>query len=163
MKALFLIPIMFLSTLSYADVAGNVQVEQAFARAAIQQQRNSAAFMKITNSADTAAITYAKSPVADIVELHTHINDNGVMRMRKIKQIDLPASQMVELKSGGLHVMLLGLNRDLKEGEQIEVTLGFNDKSEKVLSVPVRMMKMRMKKDMHGHGMKSDKPKLMTH
>ena len=146
-----------------ADVAKDVVIDQAFARAAIQQQRNSAAFMQVTNHGSPAAIVYAKSPVAEIVELHTHINDKGVMRMRKIKQIDLPLNIMVQLKPGGLHIMLLGLKRDLKPGDQVSVTLGFDDGSEKILQVPVQKMMMRMKKNMKEHKMDGSLPKLMTH
>jgi len=163
MKYLLSMVLLLLSFSSSADVAEEVVVDQAFARAAIQQQRNSAAFMKITSPVNASAIVYAKSPVADIVELHTHINDNGVMRMRKINQIDLPTNQMVSLQPGGLHIMLLGLNRDLKPGEKVDVKLGFSDGSEKDLSVPVQMVKMGKMKGMKGHDMSDGKPMKMTH
>ncbi|MDJ0880018.1 MAG: copper chaperone PCu(A)C [Gammaproteobacteria bacterium] len=143
-----------------ADVAAVITIEDPFARAAIQQQRNSAAFMKLGNKGADAAIVYAKSPVADIVELHTHVNDQGVMRMRKIERIELPAQQTVTLKPGGLHVMLLGLNQDLKVGQTIEVTLGFSDSSEKTIEVPVKMVQRPM---MKGHGKNHDKKQMMTH
>jgi len=163
MKSLLIIPLLLLSASINADVAKDIVIEQPFARAAIQQQRNSAAFMKVTNHGSDTSIVYAKSPVAKIVELHTHINDNGVMRMRKIKQIDLPTNKMVQLKPGGLHIMLLGLNRDLKPGDEANVTLGFDDGSEKTLSVPVQRMNMSMMKSMKGHKNDGSLPKLMTH
>lgn len=163
MKSLSLWSLALVASSVIADVSQNVTIEQPFARAAIQQQRNSAAFMKITNTGERSAIVFAKSPVAGIVELHTHIHDNGVMRMRKIKQIDLPTGQAVSLQPGGLHVMLLGLNRDLKPGEQVEITLGFKDGSEKSLQIPVQMMKMGKMKGMKGNKMKGDKPMVMTH
>ena len=163
MKSLFLMSLVLVSFSVFADVAKDVVIDQSFARAAIQQQRNSAAFMKIKNQGSPASIVYAKSPVAKIVELHTHINDKGVMRMRKIKQIDLPTNIVVQLKPGGLHIMLLGLNRDLKPGEQVSVTLGFGDGSEKTLQVPVQRMMMRMKKNMEAHKMNGSLPKLISH
>jgi len=159
MKTTLMLMLTWLPAIALADVAANIIVEQPFARAAMQQQRNSAAFMQLTNRGDAAHVDSAKSPVADIVELHTHINDQGVMRMRKIERIDLPAQQAVMLKPGGLHVMLLGLNRDLQVGEEIEVTLVFSDGSEKRLLVPVKMMQMGK---MKGHG-KHDKSKMMGH
>ena len=163
MKSIFIMSLILVSFPVIAEVAKDVVIEQPFARAAIQQQRNSAAFMKITNKGAPASIVYAKSPVAKIVELHTHINDKGVMRMRKIKQIDLPSNTVVKLKPGGLHIMLLGLNRDLKPGEKVSVTLGFDDDSEKTLQVPVQRMKMRMKKSMEAHKVNGSLPKLISH
>ncbi len=163
MKSLLVLSLAFFASSVLADVAQSVDIDKSFARAAIKQQRNSAAFMDITNKGSQSAVVYAKSPVANIVELHTHINDNGVMRMRKIKQIDLPAKKMVQLKPGGLHVMLLGLNRDLKPGDEIDVTLGFADGSEKSLKVPVQNMMMKMKKNMDGHKVDGSLPKLMNH
>lgn len=145
---LFLLAAMSVPVL--ADVANSIRIDNAFARAAIQQQRNSAAFMTLVNSGDAARIVSAKSPVARIVELHTHIDDRGVMRMRKIDSIDLPAGEQVVLKPGGLHVMLLGLNRDLKVDDSIALTLGFNDGSERVLKLPVRKVMMHHKMRMHG-------------
>ncbi len=133
-------------------VSADIVIEDSFVRAAIKQQRNSAAFMSITNqSASDLAVVKAQSPVADIVELHTHTNDNGVMRMRQISQIDLPAGQQVVLQPGGLHVMLLGLTQDLKVGDQIDITLILSDMSEKKIVVPVKQMMMRKKMMQHSN------------
>ena len=163
MKSLFILLLVLLSLSAVADVAKNVNVEQSYVRSAIQQQRNSAAFMNITNQGGQVAIVYAKSPVAKIVELHTHIHDNGVMRMRKIEQIDLPTGKVIQLQPGGLHIMLLGLTRDLMPGDQIDVTLGFDDGSEKALKVPVQNMMKQQKKNMKRHKMDGTMPPMMTH
>ena len=163
MKLRLLLPFLLISA-AQADVATDVVIEQPFARAAIQQQRNSAAFMTITNPGADAQIVAASSPVAEVVELHTHINDNGVMRMRKIEKIDLPSAQAVMLKPGGLHVMLLGLNRDLNIGEQIDVTLEFSDGSQKQLQVPVQKVVRPAMKHMSGQKMHDGSmPMKMSH
>ena len=163
MKSLVLLSLFLLSFTAHADVAKNVNVEQSYVRSAIQQQRNSAAFMNLTNQGAQGAIVNAKSTVAKIVELHTHINDSGVMRMRKIEQIDLPTDKVIKLQPGGLHIMLLGLNRDLKPGDRVDVTLGFDDGSEKVLQVPVQNMMMQMKKNMNTHKVDGSIPVMVTH
>ncbi|MDJ0833439.1 MAG: copper chaperone PCu(A)C [Gammaproteobacteria bacterium] len=152
MKYLALIWLL-LSQAVLADAAQNVVIDKPFARAAMQQQKNSAAFMQIINQGQPAAIVNARSSVSEIVELHTHINDNGVMRMRKIPQIDLPHGQMVKLKPGGLHVMFIKLKRDLNVGDMIDVTLVFDDGSEKALELPVHKVMMKHK-GMSGHGKK---------
>ncbi len=152
-KMLFLLALAFSASV-LADAATTVMVEKPFARKAIKAQRNSAAFMTLHNNGPAVAVVAAESPVAEIVELHTHVHDNGVMRMRKIDKIELPAGGEVTLQPGGLHVMLLGLKQDLNEGERISVTLKFSDGSSKTIEAPVRMVmrpKMKgMKHDMKG-------------
>ena len=163
MKFILIASLMLFSAVASADMAQQVDINKPYARAAIMQQRNSAAFMSIQNKGGDASLVSAQSPVAKIVELHTHINDKGVMRMRKIPQIDLPENQTVTLQPGGLHIMLLGLNRDLKPGEEIDVTLGFSDGSEKQLKVPVQKMMMHRMKNMQKHKMDGSMPAIITH
>ena len=163
MKFILIASLMLFSAVASADMAQQVDINKPYARAAIMQQRNSAAFMSIQNKGADASLVSAQSPVAKIVELHTHINDKGVMRMRKIPQIELPKNQTVTLQPGGLHIMLLGLNRDLKPGEEIDVTLGFSDGSEKQLKVPVQKMMMQRMKNMQKHKMDGSMPSMMTH
>jgi copper(I)-binding protein len=98
----------------------------------------SGAFLTLHNK-DTAehTVVAAESPVAKAVELHTHTNDNGVMRMRKIDSITVPAGGMTMLKPGGLHIMFIGLNRALNAGDSVPLTLVFADGSRIALDVPV--------------------------
>lgn len=121
-----------------ADMAHQVNADKPYARAALKVQGNSICFMDLNNLGEDAAVVNATSSVANIVELHTHVNDNGVLRMRKIDSIDLPANQTVELKPGGLHVMLIGLRRDLKVDDYIDLGLEFEDGSVKSMQIPVR-------------------------
>ncbi|MCU0490707.1 MAG: copper chaperone PCu(A)C [Chloroflexaceae bacterium] len=84
----------------------------------------SAAYFTIANSSGTAdALVRAASDVAETVELHTVEMQNDVMQMRPVNQIDIPARGEVELKPGGFHVMLIGLKRDLKVGDTVNLTL----------------------------------------
>lgn len=128
------------STLVLADgVADQVTVQGAYVRAVPPGLTNSAAFMTLNNT-DTSEhkLVAAESPVSEVVELHTHINDNGVMRMRRVENIPVPAEGVTELKPGGLHVMLIGLQRQLKPGEQVDLTLVFEDGSKTRLQAPVK-------------------------
>ncbi len=163
MKLLLIMTLFWSSFSASADMATDIDIEQSFIRAAIKQQRNSAVYMTIINQGKAASIVSAKSPAAKIVELHTHIHDKGIMRMRKIKQIELPPGKIVQLKPGGLHIMLLGLNRDLKPGDQIDVTLAFDDGSEKVFPVHVQRRLVPTRKDVKARKMDGRLPRLMTH
>ncbi|MDX2158130.1 MAG: copper chaperone PCu(A)C [Hyphomicrobiaceae bacterium] len=116
---------------------GAVTVSTPWARATPGGAKIGAAFLEISSGAGGDAVVSASSPVAGKVELHTHANDGGVMRMRQIEAIDVPASGKVTLKPGGLHIMLMDLKQPLKEGEAIDLTLSFRKAGEVKVQVPV--------------------------
>lgn len=118
-----------------------VSVSDAYARAVPPGQPNSAVFLTLSNaSGEPQALVSAASPVADAVELHTHINDGGMMRMRRVERIEVPAGESVSLKPGGLHVMLIGLKQNLQPGDQVDLTLTFEDGAQTRVEAPVRMV-----------------------
>lgn len=119
--------------------ADAVKAENAFIRAVPPGQANSAAFLTLINGSSAPhSLKSATSPVANTVELHTHTNNNGVMEMRQVPQIDVPAKGQVTLAPGGLHIMLIGLKQDLKPGETASVTLNFEDGSTAVVDAPIK-------------------------
>jgi copper(I)-binding protein len=122
-----------------AKAADAVKAENPFVRAVPPGQPNSAAFMVLNNSSAVAhQVVSATSPVANTVELHTHTNNNGVMEMRQIPQIDVPANGKAVLAPGGLHIMLIELRQELKAGESVAVTLTFEDGSTAVVDAPIQ-------------------------
>ncbi len=140
--------------LSAAGFADQAEVADPYVRAVPPGQMNSASFMTIRNpSADDRALVAAASPAAEVVELHTHTLENGMMRMRKIERIDLPAGQSVQLQPGGLHVMLIGLTGALKPDTAVDLTLEFDDGSRTTLQAPVRKVQMGMMPMQHGGAM----------
>jgi copper(I)-binding protein len=111
--------------LAAAQQAAPVSVTAPWTRAA-GAGGNGAGFMAIRNTGSTPdRLLEARAAIARTVELHTHIRDGDVMRMRPVQAIDLPPGQTVTLQPGGLHVMLIGLNAPLRQGEEIPVTLVF--------------------------------------
>lgn len=99
-------------------------VSGAYAHPTIGTMNMGTAFFDITNNVDKAdAIISAETPIAGRTELHEHIHENGVMRMRMVEEVALPAKQTVQLKSGGLHVMLFDLQQKLKVGDSFPLTL----------------------------------------
>lgn len=128
-----------------------VEVEEPYVRAVPAGQPNSAAFMTLVNDSMTAyKLKSASSPVAETVELHTHTNNNGVMEMRKIDEIEIPAGGKVELKPGGLHIMLIGLKQELKVGEEVEITLNYADGSSEKVEAEIK--EVTPPAGMGGHG-----------
>ncbi|WP_322488508.1 copper chaperone PCu(A)C [Chloroflexus sp.] len=98
----------------------------------------SAAYMVLVNNGATDAIVKAESDVAKSVELHNVIMENNVMQMRQVEAIEVPANGQVELKPGSYHVMLIGLNRDLKEGEEVLIKLTTRSGQTIEVKAPVR-------------------------
>jgi len=136
-----------LSSGLYAGTAAeDVQAEGAYARAVPPGQPNSAAFVSLTNKSDADhALVAAESSASKVVELHTHLLEEGMMKMRPVAKIDLPAGETVELQPGGLHLMLIDLARQLSPGEEVSITLVFEDGSRTSLKVPVKTVQQTMK------------------
>lgn len=140
-----------LSIASIAAVFGaDIEIDGAYARASIPNVPNSAAFFVIKNNSDKdIAITSANSDIAEKNELHTHIKENKMMKMMKIEKLVVPAKSSLELKSGGDHVMLIGLKKELKAGDEISLELSFSDGDKKKIKVPVKDLASTMHKMQH--------------
>jgi periplasmic copper chaperone A len=101
-----------------------------------------AAYMTLANEGDhDLTVVAAESPVAGTVELHEHLQDAaGVMRMRQVASLPLPAGGTLTMEPGGLHVMLIDLLRPLAEGDAVPVTLRFADGQSAEVAAEVRRM-----------------------
>ena len=115
-----------------------ITVDKPWIRATAPGQTVSGAFMTLVNGSATA---YALSGVgfsgAGTVEIHQTSMTDGVMRMRKVSHIDIPANGSAELKPGSFHIMLIGLEKELKAGTVESLTLTFSDDSQKTIKTPV--------------------------
>lgn len=138
---------------------GDLTIDAAWARPSIGKRGNSAAYMTITNKGGTADTLIAVStPQAGKVELHTHIRDGDIMRMRQVKDgVPVPAHGSVALKPGSYHVMLMKLSSPIKKGAMLPLTLTFEKAGTVTLHASVTMapaMKGHGHKGMKGHGHK---------
>ena len=126
-------------------------VSDAWARATVPQQKSSGAFMTLTASTDSKLLSVA-SPVAKTVQVHQMTMENDVMKMGEVDSVALPAGKAVSLDPNGYHVMLMDLNQQLKEGEQVPLTLVIEDAKgqQQTLEIkaPVRALNAEA---MHGH------------
>lgn len=144
---------------SAADAGDGIALARAWARATPAGAPAGAAFLSIENTgAEADAVVAASAPVAGVAELHTHAMDGAVMKMRKVERIEVPAHGAVELKPGGLHVMLIGLAEPLVPGRTFPLTLTFEKAGAVEVPVTVREIGARAPEDSapaHGHaGMK---------
>ena len=107
---------------AHAQAAAVVQVEGAWVRPTVPGQKGTGAFMRITAREGMRLMSVA-SPVAGVVEVHEMKMEGGVMKMRAVPSLELPAGQTVELKPGGYHVMLMELRQTLQPGQSVPLTL----------------------------------------
>ena len=107
-----------------------MQIEKPWARATAPGARVAGGYLLIRNQGAADRLVAASSPAAARVELHVHINDNGVMKMRQVRGYDVPAKGEFELKPGGAHLMFLDIRRPFTEGEKLPVTLKFEKAGE---------------------------------
>ena len=123
-----------------AALAGGIQAERAWARETVAGMSMGGVFLNLKNDgAREDTLTGGQSPISNKVEVHTHINDNGVMRMRELAgSLALPKGQTVTLKPGSYHIMLMGLKAPLKAGETFPLTLKFKHAPAKTIQVTVQ-------------------------
>jgi periplasmic copper chaperone A len=105
-----------------AAAAQPVTVNDAWVRAPAPGQKVAAAYMELTSRVNLSLVAVA-SPAAAAVELHNTAVEGGVMKMRPVGRIELPAGKAVKLAPGGLHAMLVDLKRPLKAGDKVQLTL----------------------------------------
>jgi copper(I)-binding protein len=114
-----------------------VRVDEPWVRTTVPEQKSTGAFMALT-SVKGGKLVSATSPVATTVEVHEMKMEGDIMRMRAVDALALPAGQRVDLKSGGYHMMLLGLKHPVKAGDVVPITLVVEDAAGKRENVEVR-------------------------
>ena len=144
--------------------AGSITISDPFARASAGRATAGGGFFKITNSGEADRLVAASADVGAKTELHTHIREGDVMKMREVEAIDVPANGSVELKPGSFHVMFMKLKGPLTEGSSFPLELTFEKAGKLTIEVPVAKVGSKMAPEMkhdhsgHDHG-KMDKKK----
>ncbi len=137
---------------TFAVPAANAQttVKEPWVRATVAQQKATGAFMQLT-SAQGGKLISAQSPAAGVVEVHEMAMDGNVMKMRAVNSLELPAGKAVDLKPGGLHVMLMDLKQQMKAGDSVPLTLVIEGKDGKRETVEVKAQVKALGGADHGH------------
>lgn len=109
-----------------APALAQVAIDNPWARATAPGARVAGGYMTIRNSASAPdRLIGASSSSAARVELHVHVREGDVMKMREVQGYDVPATGAFELKPGGAHLMFVEIRRPFAEGEKVPVTLKF--------------------------------------
>ena len=130
------------------SAADNVTANDPYVRLAAPGQKVTGGFVVFKNSDDKDhKIVKAANSASNVTELHTHTMEDGMMKMRPVKDIEIKAKGETALKPGDLHIMLIDLKQELKEGENVAITVTFEDGSSKKFDAPVKkpqaMMQMK--------------------
>lgn len=86
-------------------------------------------------SKQAATLVGFSSPACKTAELHSMTHEGGMMKMREVKEVALPAGKRVSLGESGYHLMLIGLKAPLKEGEAVPLTLNFRLANKRVVKI----------------------------
>lgn len=113
-------------------------IESAWARASAGMAWTGAGFLTIRNEGAADRLVGASAGVSRKVEIHTHVMDGAVMRMRRVDAVPVAASATTTLKPGGDHLMFVGLHAPLEEGGRFPVTLTFERAGAVTVTMEVR-------------------------
>lgn len=138
MKPYLLAVLAVFSVVVQAQPSASIDVSSAWARPTVEGQSGTGAFMRLL-SKDGARVVGASSEVAGVVEIHEMVLQGNVMRMRPIDGLALPPGELVELKPGGHHMMLMDLKRALRNGEKIKVDLRVETRDRKLVTQPIEI------------------------
>ncbi len=116
--------------------AGSVEVQLPWARATTA--KNGACYVSLkTGTPDVLKSASVAPDLCERVELHNHIEEAGVMKMRRVKEMPLSSEKPLVMKPGGYHIMLIGLKRPLQVGERFPLKLIFQEAGEIEVTIPV--------------------------
>lgn len=138
--------------------AAHVHAENAWARASVQGQQATGAFVQLT-AKEPLRLVGVETPAAELGEIHEMKMEGDVMRMRAIDELELPKGQLVELKPGGYHLMFQQLKAPLQDGSEVPVSLVFKDGKGEISRLHLKVPVLRVapkgatgSAPAHGHG-----------
>ncbi len=126
-----------LTAAAHSFKVGDIDIGHPNARPTRAGQTVGGGYLLLSNGGAADRLVSASTAVAASVEMHSMSMDGDVMRMRQLDAIELPAGQVVELKSGGFHLMLIGLKQPLRAGSKFPLTLNFEKAGAVVVTVHV--------------------------
>lgn len=129
-----------MASLLFAVIAqADIVISDGWVKRPVGNVKNTAAFMTLTNTGDRDVnVVAARSPLAMITEIHLMKHAQGVMRMRPVPHVTIPADGKVKLEAGGLHIMMMGLKEELTAGRLVSIELELKDGKRILQNLSVR-------------------------
>lgn len=116
---------------------GALTITEAWIRATPPGARTAAAYLTMTNFGTADRLLGGMTPLARSLEVHTHVNEGGMLRMVRVAELELPAGESVRLAPGGLHLMLVDVAEPLIAGARVALSLRFAVAGTLEIEVPV--------------------------
>ncbi|PWN07913.1 copper chaperone PCu(A)C [Rhodohalobacter mucosus] len=117
-----------------------IQIEEAWARPAFEGRMSAAYFLLTNFESEPDTLLSVDSDAALVVEMHeSYESEEGLMGMREVNNVLIPAQSSLRFQQGGLHIMLIQVTQTLEDGDSFYLTLDFARAGEKTISVPVRL------------------------
>jgi periplasmic copper chaperone A len=126
--------------LAACSAATGIEISKAWTRPALQDGNGAVYFLLQNHSAISDELTGVSSEAARAVEMHESKMEGDVMQMRQILSVPIRGKEGIEFGPGSNHVMLVGLNRELQAGDEIQITLHFKNHEDLQVTVPVQEM-----------------------
>ncbi|MEY4591956.1 MAG: hypothetical protein RIR18_851 [Pseudomonadota bacterium] len=118
--------------------ADQILVQEPYVRLPPPNAPVAGAFMVLKNQGNKdIKILKAESSVSRLTELHTHLHEDGMMKMRQVPYVEVKAKGQAVLAPGGLHIMLIDLKTPLKEGDVVPLSFTLDDGSRKQINAKV--------------------------
>jgi copper(I)-binding protein len=115
---------------------GGVVVSSIYVQPPFPGRDIAAGFFSLTNNGEDDRLVSVSSPISENVEIHNHIEEDGVMKMRRIDGVDLPSGETVNFKPGSYHIMMFGANIP-ENAEEVSVTLTYENAAPATMTVPI--------------------------
>ena len=134
--------------------AGDIHIQSPWSRELPPTSPNGAVYMTLTNhGSHPDKLLSASTDVAEVVEIHSHILEDGLMKMRRVESVDLPPHKEVLFGPGGYHFMLIGLKRPLEADDRFQFLLEFEQAGQALVEVVVQSIDGKnTAKTGHSHG-----------
>ena len=121
------------------DAKASTVIKNAMIKTTPPGITNSAAYLTIlNNSSEDITLIDVASDAAQLVEMHEHIIFNGTMKMQRMGPLKIEANSSVQFKPGGYHIMFINVAQEIKDGDTIDVTLTFDDGSNKTITTAAK-------------------------
>lgn len=139
--ALSLVAVISTATVIAADHSDGLMASDAYIRTMPPGQKNTAAYLKLTNHSDRrCTVTGGKSVLAAKVEIHQHQHSDGMMKMRPVAALTLQSGETIMFQPGGYHLMLMGVKSQLQAGDSHQIELLSADCGATQLTAAVRSL-----------------------
>ncbi|ODS22981.1 hypothetical protein AB835_11300 [Candidatus Endobugula sertula] len=152
-NSLFALSLLFLSTIffNHATVAGGIQIRHARINPTVPGMPVTAAYFHLKNNTHKERqLIEVKGNISDRIEIHEHTLVDGLMKMKQVNSVTIPANGIVTFKPGGYHLMIMNVKNRIHEGDHINLLLQFSDGSRQAFTASAkRPSSTKSKKHQH--------------